>query len=82
MKWIPKFRFRLRTMLILITLTCVALTPVGMRINQGCKQQQAVAWVLENGGSVEYQHKEHEYQYENSTGDLVEVYTTNHSTPE
>ncbi|PHS03157.1 MAG: hypothetical protein COA78_18855 [Blastopirellula sp.] len=81
MKWIPKFRFSLRTIMILITLICVALTPVGMRINQGYKQQQAVAWVLENGGSVEYQYRYHEIKYGNREGTWVQLPTSIYSTP-
>ncbi|PHS05591.1 MAG: hypothetical protein COA78_15165 [Blastopirellula sp.] len=80
MKWIPKFRFRLRTMLILITLICVALTPVGMRINQGYQQQQAVAWVLENGGSVTYQYEHAEYQVD-PQNQSISIIETDPSTP-
>jgi hypothetical protein len=45
------FRINLRTFLLLIT---VALILMGRLANQAIRQQQAVAWVIKNGGSVDY----------------------------
>ncbi|MGY8768993.1 MAG: leucine-rich repeat domain-containing protein [Pirellulales bacterium] len=52
--WLPKFRFSMRTLFILVTLLCVLLVPLSVRIYQARQQRLAVEWVLANGGYVYY----------------------------
>ncbi|PHR96065.1 MAG: hypothetical protein COA78_29235 [Blastopirellula sp.] len=55
MKWLPKFRFSLRTLMIFTTLLAVGLSYVGNRIYRAERQKRAVAWILEHtGGTVTY----------------------------
>ncbi|PHR89063.1 MAG: hypothetical protein COA78_36055 [Blastopirellula sp.] len=54
MKWIPKFRFSLRTLFVVTTLLGVGLVPLVVRLEQARQQKEAVAWVLEHGGTVYY----------------------------
>ncbi|MGY8769992.1 MAG: leucine-rich repeat domain-containing protein [Pirellulales bacterium] len=54
MKWIPKFRFSLRTLFIVTTLLGAGLVPLVVRLEKARQQKEAVAWVLEHGGTVYY----------------------------
>ncbi len=47
-------KFSLRTFFVLLTLVCVWF---GWQVNQANRQRKAVAWVLEMGGSVEYDYE-------------------------
>jgi hypothetical protein len=47
-------RFSIRTLLIVLTIFCVAL---GWKVERARKQREAVAWVHEMGGSVNYDYE-------------------------
>ncbi len=47
-------QFSLRTFLVLLTLVCVWF---GWQVNRANQRRQAVAWVLEMGGSVQYDYE-------------------------
>ncbi len=47
-------QFSLRTFLVVLTLVCVWF---GWQVNQANQQRKAVAWVLEMGGSVQYDYE-------------------------
>ncbi|PHS03545.1 MAG: hypothetical protein COA78_17695 [Blastopirellula sp.] len=57
MKWLPKFRFSMRTLFILVTLLCVLLVPVSVKLYQARQQRLVVEWVLASGGSVDYDYE-------------------------
>lgn len=48
------FAFRLRTLLIVVVVLGLALTPLAMKLKKARAQKVAVEWVLENDGSVFY----------------------------
>ncbi len=48
------WQFSLRTFLVVLTLVCVWF---GWQVNQANRQRKAVAWVLEMGGSVQYDYE-------------------------
>ncbi len=48
------FAFRLRTLLVAVVALGVVLTPLAIKMKKAREQKKAVEWVLENGGSVEY----------------------------
>ncbi len=47
-------QFSLRTFLVVLTIVCVWF---GWQVNRANRQRQAVAWVLEIGGSVKYDYE-------------------------
>ncbi|PHS00491.1 MAG: hypothetical protein COA78_23865 [Blastopirellula sp.] len=57
MKWLPKFRFSMRTLFIIVTLLCVLLVPLSVKLYQARQQRLAVEWLLANGGGVKYDHQ-------------------------
>ncbi|PHR99508.1 MAG: hypothetical protein COA78_24910 [Blastopirellula sp.] len=67
MKWLPKLRFSMRTLFIIVTLLCVLLVPLSVKLYQARQQRLAVEWVLANGGSVHYDYQEDEYGYFHSS---------------
>jgi len=48
------FAFRLRTMLVVVVVAGVVLTPLAVKLKKAREQKKAVAWVLEKRGSVTY----------------------------
>ncbi|PHS12897.1 MAG: hypothetical protein COA78_07640 [Blastopirellula sp.] len=61
MKWLPKFRFSMRTLFILVTLVCLALIWFRMIRHRAEQQKIAVTWVLGTGGRVSYDYqRQHE----------------------
>ncbi|PHS03547.1 MAG: hypothetical protein COA78_17705 [Blastopirellula sp.] len=57
MKWLPKIRFSMRTLFILVTVLCVLLVPVSVKLYQARQQRLAVEWVLENDGYIVYDYQ-------------------------
>ncbi|PHS12899.1 MAG: hypothetical protein COA78_07650 [Blastopirellula sp.] len=60
-KWLPKIRFSMRTLFVLVTLLCVLLVPLSAKLYQARQQKLAVEWVLANGGILTYVYKSDEY---------------------
>ena len=52
------FRFRLRTLLVMITLLSVPLGWVGWELDQRRREQATIVWVEEMGGSVGYDYED------------------------
>lgn len=48
------FAFRLRTLLVVVLVMGFVLTPLAMKVKKSRDQKKVVAWVLENGGTIEY----------------------------
>ena len=57
MKWRPKIRFSMRTLFILVTVLCVLLVPLSVKLYKARQQRLAVAWVLASGGTVLYDYQ-------------------------
>jgi len=55
-KWLPKFRFSMRTLFILVTLLCVLLVPLSVKVYKARQQRMAVESIRANGGKVLYVH--------------------------
>ena len=69
----------MRTLFILVTVLCVLLVPLSVKLYQARQQRLAVEWVLENGGSVFYTyHRKNDGNYSvewigaNNNGNAVE----------
>ncbi|PHS12117.1 MAG: hypothetical protein COA78_08735 [Blastopirellula sp.] len=58
MKWLPKLRFSMRTLFILVTLLCVLLVPLSVKLYQAQQQRLAVEWVRANGDFVLYDYQD------------------------
>ena len=69
-QWLPKFRFSMRTLFILVTLLCVLLVPLSVKLYQARQQRLAVEWVLANGGKVSL----------NESGEVVKVFFSDYNT--
>ncbi|PHS18339.1 MAG: hypothetical protein COA78_02405 [Blastopirellula sp.] len=54
MKYLPKFRFSVRTLMIITALLCVGFGYLGLKMRRAQKQREVVVWVQEHRGSVEY----------------------------
>ncbi|PHS03546.1 MAG: hypothetical protein COA78_17700 [Blastopirellula sp.] len=54
MKWLPKIRFSMRTLFILVTLLCVLLVPLSVKLYQARQQRLAVELLRANGAEVDY----------------------------
>ncbi|PHS11940.1 MAG: hypothetical protein COA78_08770 [Blastopirellula sp.] len=54
MKYLPKFRFSVRTLMIITAMLGVGFGYLGLRMRRAQKQREVVAWVQEHRGSVEY----------------------------
>jgi hypothetical protein len=50
------FRFRLRTLLVMVTLLSVPLGWVGWELDQRRREKKVIAWVEEMGGTVNFHH--------------------------
>ncbi|PHS11939.1 MAG: hypothetical protein COA78_08765 [Blastopirellula sp.] len=58
MKYLPKFRFSVRTLMIITALLCVGFGYLGLKMRRAQKQREVVAWVQEHRGFVN-----HSYNY-------------------
>ncbi|PHR99505.1 MAG: hypothetical protein COA78_24895 [Blastopirellula sp.] len=58
MKWLPKIRFSMRTLFILVTVLCVLLVPLSVKLYQARQQRLVVQWVVANGGSAVYDNQQ------------------------
>ena len=50
-----RFQFSLRTLLIVVTLCALPMAWLGPKFRQAYHEQEAIAWVTEQGGSVHYE---------------------------
>jgi len=63
-----RFAFRLRTLIIIVTLIGLALFPVAAKVQKAREQKRTVAWVLANGGVVGYDWQSQESDATSPTG--------------
>ena len=61
-------RFKLATLLLLLTLLCIWL---GVQVNRARTQHKVVEWVMQNGGDVHYDHM---YEWTASDDDSFDTY--------
>ena len=50
------YQFRMRTLLVVVTVVTVPLGWVGWRLEQARGERAVIAWVMETGGSVSFHH--------------------------